>query len=202
MADVCEITLQPSGSRSPEAEGGLEFLELEEGSGSETETTRQQPSEVWVPGANSGECDATSDDAQVLVYNVVTRINALPLKLRRQVYLRLSAGAVPPKRSTYSRTTAARLLCLPVVAINRVMSSVKYDKSRGAFVPKPRLSQPAEPSSKDRELECRILALEAFTHLNRAALGVVADNGTAQSFKTECARLLQARANIATNTVR
>ena len=56
MADVCEMPLQPSDSRSPKVEFQVELSEPEEGSGSETETTRQQPSDVWVPGANAGEC--------------------------------------------------------------------------------------------------------------------------------------------------
>ena len=76
------------------------------------------------------------------------------------------------------------------------MEGVKFDESNGGFVPKPKLSQPAKRSKKDKELADRNLAVEAFTNLNRTALGVVADNGTASSFKTECARLLLARANI------
>ena len=40
LADVCEMTLQPSGSWSPKVEFQVELTEPEEGSGSETETTR------------------------------------------------------------------------------------------------------------------------------------------------------------------
>ena len=43
------------------------------------------------------------DDAQVLVYNLVTKIGALPLTVRRELLSQLSPGEAISLGSTYSR---------------------------------------------------------------------------------------------------